>query len=92
VAALALLDEAERADAAPETPDRHVDACAYLKDALPKRRVLGAARSGEFPATKVGRRWICRASDLDAWLSKQTAEPSEAPTALARWQARRLAS
>lgn len=26
------------------------------------------ARAGEFPAAKVGRRWIARRSDLNAWL------------------------
>ncbi|MBI5537999.1 MAG: helix-turn-helix domain-containing protein [Deltaproteobacteria bacterium] len=70
--------------------DRPVDACTYLKDALPKRRVLSACRSGEFPAHKVGRRWLCKASDVDAWLSKQTeAAPTDAPVALARWRERR---
>jgi hypothetical protein len=32
------------------------------------RTFMRAARAGEFPAAKKGRRWIARKADIDAWL------------------------
>lgn len=33
-----------------------------------RRTYVRAARAGEFPASKVGRRWIAKRSDVSAWL------------------------
>lgn len=52
----------------------------------PKRRLYDAARSGELPARKVGRHWLVRRRDLDAWVEAHPAPvkpepiPAEADT------------
>lgn len=45
----------------------------------PKRRLYDAARSGELPARKVGRHWLVRRRDLDAWVEAQPAPVKAEP-------------
>ena len=82
---LVTADAIEATATAPVDSDRWVDVCQHSP--LPKRATLAAARTGAIEgAAKQGRKWVARASAVDAWLTRQTSEPSEAPTALARWR------
>lgn len=45
------------------------------------RTYVRAARAGEFPASKVGRRWIAKRADVGAWLESK--QPSSAPKLVA---------
>lgn len=42
---------------------------------IPWRRIVDAARRGELVASRIGRRVVVRASELDAWIARQRIEP-----------------
>lgn len=45
----------------------------------PKRRLYDAARNGELPARKVGRHWLVKRRDLDAWVEAHPAPAKPEP-------------
>jgi excisionase family DNA binding protein len=48
---------------------------------VPKRRLYAAAKCGELKATKVGKRWLAKIEDLNAWLEDHAANrASNAPS------------
>jgi hypothetical protein len=70
-AALALLDVVESGcSEADGSSDVWVALVPYLRGVLPARAVNSAAASGQISgARKVGKRWVSRRVDVDAWLS-----------------------
>jgi excisionase family DNA binding protein len=75
--AQALLVTADAIESdAPAEADPIVDVVTHA-DAMPRRTVLCACRAGALRATKRGRRWLARRSDVDAWLTA-TAQPDAA--------------
>lgn len=58
---------------------RHDDWIDQSHSPLGRREHCRLARAGTLPARKVGRRWLVRRSELDAWIeahAEPTAEPS----------------
>lgn len=50
-----------------------------------KRHAYAAARAGELPAAKVGKRWYARQRDLDGWLFLDKGEGESDADRVARW-------
>lgn len=50
---------------------------------VPYRQALSAIRAGELKASKVGRAYLVRRGDLDAWLESCRVQPDAAPTTAA---------
>lgn len=54
-------------------PDRWVNVANYLGEAVSRKVSRGACRAGAIEgARKVGKSWVARARDVDAWIEKQT--------------------
>lgn len=44
-----------------------------------KRDWAALCRSAVFPCAKLGKRWLARRQDFDAWFARQTAQPEADP-------------
>lgn len=86
-ALLAVADALESADRDTE-PDPWVGVVSYVKGAVPARVANAACACGQVTnATKRGKRWIARRSDVDAWLSSagQSEPRTDAQALAAEW-------
>lgn len=77
-----LADALERGES-----DSNADGWVDLRTVpLPRRTLYSAARSGALRATKLGRRWLARKSDVDRWVSEHTDELSASESLASHWE------
>lgn len=58
-----------------QSSDEFLDLAEAERLGVPRRTLRGAIRAGKLTATRIGRSYRVRRSDLDAWLASHRVEP-----------------